>query len=365
MNRIALCAGVMALVLGCASQVACRKPKGSTMSLTVEEWAPATGANRLYASPNGRWLAAEYFFGSEKIAPLVKVIDRETGALEATARGALAGRPDDSGETYYVAGEGGSHTLRSTARPGFAVALAGAPRSDFVEAYRTAGRVIVAVGEKAQSWLGSIDLAEGALGRTRVIASDPQVERRIATHGGSLPALFVSVWTPKAPPAGPRGYVTALDETTLEERWRAPWKPAGIYEHGPGLGLSGNGALVVAFASNALQMIDSSTGATAGYVSFVGPDLPVFGGAPGRHSVLALRYNDTQRAGLPLNDCDVVEVELPSGKTSTLWNLPRRDRSCPHAFAVAGGRVLLAPGSPPRFPHDRSTWGPEVLDYVK
>ncbi len=79
-------------------------------------------------------------------------------------------------------------------------------------------------------------------------------------QGGPAPLLFVSVVNPTKANQGwvkglSAGYVAALDETTLEERWRAPWKDQSEYQRRPRLGVSGDGAFVVAYLANALQVI--------------------------------------------------------------------------------------------------------------
>ncbi len=90
-------------IVGCAAQAACRKPEGAKMETVVEEYPPAKGADALFASPNGNFLAAQYNFGgSDRVRPLIKILERAKGTVVATARGQLACAVGDDGEAFYV-----------------------------------------------------------------------------------------------------------------------------------------------------------------------------------------------------------------------------------------------------------------------
>lgn len=346
------------------------------MGVVVEQYGPAKGADALFASDNGRYLTAQYNFRSGNIRPLIKVIDRNTGGVIATARGELAGAPNDDGDAFYLALDDARHPrLRSTMRPAYSVELdpgptGKEPNGQYVlgwNAYRTATRVIVIRWDhvpwpvETSLWTASVRTDAPKIESTRVIPAGQDFR---LLEGRSAPCaasgrLIISVATPQAES---KGFIAALDERTLEESWRTPWRSNYLFY--PGLGVSGDDALAVAFTGDALHVISTADGATQGLVRFpfVEPRLRIRGW-PGKRAVVVMRQSDNQAVPMGLNDCDVVLVELPSGKTTQLWNLPNHNQICPSSFAVVGERVLLAPGVPGRSA-DRASWGPEVAPYV-
>ena len=331
------------------------------MTMTAEEWAPAKGADALYASPNGNWIGAQYNLAGPP--PLIKIFDRATGAVKATARGQLAGRPNDDGEAFYLDGDA---AVRSTTRADFRVQLPG-DKDEFWRAYRTKSRVIVTHGGGADGgkyFIAAIRTDQPKLDRSREIAVGPDF-RLVAATAGDAPLFFVSAQQPRAQAPASKGAVIALDEVTLEDRWRAPWKPETLYEQHPALGLTGDGTEVVAnTGTSELHAIAVSGGKTDGFVK-----LPVLWDyvdlqpVPDARAVIVLSRSKARSAAA--NEADVLRVDFPSGKVTQLWSLPKKEYSQPRALVVVGDRVLLAPGHGDRFPNDRSTWGAEVTDYVK
>lgn len=86
----------------------------------------------------------------------------------------------------------------------------------------------------------------------------------------------------------------------------------------------------------------------------------VLAGVPGRSAMVALR---TVRRTIAPPTCSLEAIELTSGRVESL-RCPSSSGHVPAAFAVLGTSLLVAPGSPPRWPAEPAVWGPEITDVI-
>lgn len=371
MNRVLLL-GAAAACIACAVAASCRVIKAQKPpSVAVDEYPPFRGADHVEASPSGAFLAAEFRFIGGDVLPLVEVIERSSGRVIATARGSLLGAPDERGEAFYLSPDAAMHpTVRSTLRANFSVTLQG-PFDPFWSGHRAGDRLMVVVhpvGDGAVD-LSSVDVAKAAVEKTRDLGGDPRTFRFVASAAlATAPVLYLSFQTPTSPEgeqAGPAsGYLAALDAVTLHEKWRSPWKAgAELFLDQPALAVSGDGRYLVARASNAIQIVATGDGQSVGVVPFSGLSSARFRSFPGRSAVLAMESTTGPMAAYERR---MEIIELPSGSPRLLWSLPRADSPSPTDFSVVDGRVFLAvQASQPRLGNDKSTWGPEILSYVR
>ena len=348
------------LVLAAVVAAACSSTGGKPVTptaLTVSDYEPARGATRLWASPDGKYLAAELIFTGDRLPAVIKVIERAAGKVVAHARGSVVAGPDDHGEVIYVALDDRTHpVLRSTARAELAAALP-PPPGDFARwsGFRlgaTHSRVAVlrqGVDGVTFSVVGLPDAAEVA---TRTVLSS-ELELLSAAVSPTDDLLYLSGRTADG------GAVVALDGGSLRERWRVAWPAGHGFDDRPALGVTGDGGIVAAFAPSGLLSIEARRGTGARMVEFFGHTRVVLAGAPGRSVLVALR--SVQESPEPASYL-IEAVELPSGQRTNL----RRESTAPPpaAIAVIGTAVVVAPSAPPRSSDDPSTWGPELDGFV-
>jgi hypothetical protein len=353
---LVLCAALLAA----CSPAGGRKSTVSSLGLTPSDFEPARGATALTASPQGGYLACELIFSGETAPAIIKVIERASGKVVAHARGDLLGAPDDRGEALYVDRADLAHPrLRSTARPELAAPLAAAT-ADFARwsGHRLAAtpqRLVMLREEPGGVTLAVLQLPEGTEVATRTLPSG-ELSLLAAAISPLEDTLYLSGKTPGGPASGA---VVAIDGNTLRERWRAPWPDGHLFSPPSPLAVTGDGARVAVFARSGLFVVDAHSGAGGQVVRFDGLDASALVGVPGRAALVALR---TFASPIESPAYNVEVIELPSGKVEEL--VPQRGSMPPAAVAVVGSSVLLAPGAPPRYFQDPSSWGPEASGFV-
>lgn len=360
-TRCGILAISIMLIAACGSQACKGTSDMATLKLEVIDYEPGRGATALWASPNGRYLAAEFIFVGDELPAVIKVIERTSGQVMAAARGSVVAGPDDSGEAAYVTAPDLAHpVLRSTARAELAIPLAPAA-GDFAQwtGFRlgtTRDNVVVLRQE-----VDRIALEVVSLGRQEVLVSRtvPASDLTLLASAAS-PTRDVIYLSGKAPPgAGVEGHVVAVDGGTLQERWRVPWQQGHLFADEPALGVTGDGATVVAYAPSGLMAIDAERGDRVKMYSFHGHDPVQFQAVPGRSALVALRIFHAPGHS---DEYAIEAIELPSGAVTRLRpdsgpaNLP--------AITAVGTTVLVAPGTPPRRANDPTSWGPEVRGFV-
>jgi hypothetical protein len=346
--------------LGLACSPTGGRPSVTPASLTLTDYEPARGATRLWASPSGTYLVAELIFVGEKLPAVIKVIERATGKVVAHARGSVVAGPDNQGEVLYVAVDDPAHpALRSTARAELATPLP-APAGDVAlwSGFRLGARrdrVAVVRGDVEGVLLSVIGLPGAQVVATRAI---PNAELQVLAAAAS-PTDDLVYLSGKTAGGGGNGAVVALDGDSLHERWRVAWPAGHAFASRPALGVTGDGGTVAAYAPSGLLAIDARRGTGATMVGFFGLDNLKLAGVPERPVLVALR--SFQQSPEPPSYA-IEAVELPSGQRTPLR--PESGPPNPAAIVVVGTTVLVAPGSPPRFPDDPSTWGPELDGFV-
>jgi hypothetical protein len=358
------CDAAMRLAL-LAFAVACSptggKPSVTPSALTVSDYEPARGAAALWASPDGKYLAAELIFTGYELPAVIKVIERASGKVIAHARGSVVAGPDNLGEVLYATGDDRAHpVLRSTTRADFTAQLP-PPPGDFVQwsGYRlgaTHDRVAVLRRDADGISIALIALPAGTVVATRTI---PDTELNVMKAAVS-PTDDILYLSGKTGGSAAQGAVVALDGASLSDRWRVPWPSGHGFGDRPALGVTGDGSAVAAYAPSGLLTIEARRGTGATVIDFYGHDSVVLVGVPGRPVLAALRTYQQS----PERPSNVIEaIELPSGKRTKLR--PDSGPPNPSALAVVGNAVLVAVSSPPRSPDDPSTWGAELEGYVK
>ncbi|MCG8424503.1 MAG: hypothetical protein MJE77_41955 [Proteobacteria bacterium] len=358
----------MALVAAYGSHSCSGKSSMSKLDLAVTDYGPARGAAGLWASPDGRFLAAELIFvGEPRMSPVIKVIERSTGEVVARARGNVVAGPDNSGEVAYVTAEDLTHpVLRSTARPDLAIPL-GPAGGDYARwrGYRLGAsrdRVVVLHEEGKSLTLELVSLAPKV--PPSVLASRTLSNREIfrfaAAASPTDDVLFLSGETPGSAPEEAKGHVIAIDGNTLKERWRTPWTPGHGFLDRLAVGVTGDGAIVAAYAPSGLMLVDARSGGGASMVKFQGYDGVKLIGVPGRRALVALRVFDRP---VHSSEYNIEVIELPAGAVTKLR--PDTGPSNLPSIAVFGSTVLVAPGTAPRWANDPASWGPEVRGFVQ
>lgn len=337
-------------------------------ALAVSDYAPARGADELWASADGRVLAAELRFAGILPPPsLIKVIERDSGDVIAHARGSVVAAPDELGEVLYVtSGADGKElthpALRSTARADLAVALAPAGSADFARwsGFRLgASRDHVAV-LREEPHAASIEIVSLPDSKQAASRAFPERELRIRAAAASPTRDILYLLAIPAGSAPGTGALIALDALTLRDRWRVPWPKGHDLTAHPALAVSGDGSTVVAYAPSGLFALDAATGERPRVLPFYGFDRVQLVGVPGRPMLVA-RRGLAARGQLPRYVIESIDVS--SGAVAALTeehgpaNLP--------AIAMSGTVVLVAPAAAPRDYADPATWGPELSGFVE
>jgi hypothetical protein len=353
--RLALVARVAVVAVACSPTGG--KPSVTPTTLTVTDYEPARGATRLWASPDGKYLAAELIFTGDRLPAVIKVIERAAGKVVAHARGTVVAGPDNLGEVIYVSADDPAHPmLRSTARATLAAALP-APPGDFARwsGFRLGAsphRIAVLRQDGDGVAIALVDLPAAAVAAMRTL-SGSELELLAAAASPTDDILYLSGKTRGG------GAVVALDGGSLRDRWQVAWPAGHGFDDHPALGVTGDGGVVAAYAPSGLLSIEARRGTGARMIDFYGHTRVSLVGAPGRPVLVALR---TVQAAPEPPGYTIEAIELPSGQRAKLR--PESGPPTPAAIAIIGAAVLVAPGSPPRSPDDPSTWGPELDGFV-
>lgn len=319
--------------------------------MPVIDYEPAQGANGLWASPSGRYLAAELVFAGDQAPAVVKVIERSSGRVVARARGTVVAGPDDEAEVIYAESTGAAQPrLRSTRRADFAIPLPAAPFSQWTGHRLGAGLALVLRRDPKGLALLVVRLTDGEL-----VAQRLSLDGMLAASASPVTGLaYLSVKSPGVH----GGAIVALD-ATLKERWRAAWPAGHRFDAHPTLAVTGDGKYVAATAPSGLLTVDALLGLHAEVRPFDGLTCVELAGVPGRSLLVALRA----RVRAPESPSSLIEViDLASDARRRLT--PERNGNPPGAIVVTDGRVLSAPGSPIRWYGEPTTWGPELDGFV-
>lgn len=330
--------------------------------LAISDYAPARGADELWASADGRYLAAELRFAGITTPPsVIKVIERASGDVIGHARGSVVAAPDELGEAIFVTAPTLTHpVLRSTARADLAVPLSAAT-GDFARwsGFRLGAsrdRVAVLREEASSTTIELVSLSQGGVLASRTV---PVGELRVRAAAASPTRDILYLLAIPAGSAPGAGRLIALDAVSLRDRWRVSWPKGHDFTSHAALGVAGDGSTVVAYAPSGLFALDAATGERPRMLAFHGFDHVAFAGVPGRPEVVAMRGFAT-RGELPRYVLE--SIDLTNGAVTKL--APESGPANHPAIAVSGGTVLVAPASAPRQFNDPSTWGPELTGFV-